>query len=98
MVEKVTNRADYGPLFNALSKARMGDNRRLNEEVVSAFLAFDSSLAPVYDVTRASLIEKCLDLYSYSLGDVFQLTSLNKLMRFIRVMTSPWTPLAVLIL
>lgn len=73
-----SSRRDYGPIFNALSRARVGDNSRLNEEVVSAFLAFDSSLAPVSDVARASLIEKCLDFYCFRLGDVFQLTLLNE--------------------
>ena len=78
MADILSSRPDYGPIFAALSKANAGDDYSLNEKVVSAFLAFDASLAPIPDAARASLFVQCLDFYDWRLGDSFRLSLLNK--------------------
>jgi tetratricopeptide (TPR) repeat protein len=78
MADVLSSRPDYGPIFAALSKANAGDDYSLNEKVVSAFQAFDASLAPIPDAARASLLVQCLDFYDWRLGDSFRLSLLNQ--------------------
>jgi tetratricopeptide (TPR) repeat protein len=78
MAENASTRPDYGPILVALAKANASDDYRLKEKVVSAFLAFDSALAPIADPSRALLIEQCVDLYDYDLGYSFRLSLLGQ--------------------
>jgi tetratricopeptide (TPR) repeat protein len=76
MAEYASTRPDYGPILTARANANASNDYRLKEKVISAFLAFDSALAPIPDPSRASLLEQCVDLYDYDLGYSFRLSLL----------------------